>query len=430
VVIVGSVPSAEPPSRRCGWPCGNRPASARWWQALDALLALVVGVDAVVQVARGLPRAPAGPGWDLLRYLAIGAACAALAGRRRYPQAAALVASAGVGVGLALHSGSWLVQVAVLAVYSMAAVTPWPRSPAWLAGGLLALLAGAFVGADRQVSEAFGTGPLLLVVGWTVGEITRSHRVWARALARELADRAARADAEREERLLRAALEERIRIARELHDTLAHAMSIITVRSGVARVLLDSRPEEARDALGIIEETGRDVMRQLRLLLGVLRAAQPGSEPSEQSEPAGRPRGLTDLAGLLDRVGAAGVRGHLVVEGVPRPLPDGVERAGYGIAQEALTNVVRHAGPSARARLRVSYQPQALHLEVTNSGPEQAGGVVEGHGLAGMRERAELLGGEFAAGPLPGGGFRVLAVFPAGFLPGLPGAGPPGGGTS
>jgi signal transduction histidine kinase len=234
-----------------------------------------------------------------------------------------------------------------------------------------------------------------------------------------LAERAAEREAERERRIRQAAMEESIHIARELHDSLAHAMSVITVRSGVARMLIESRPDEARTALGIIESTSRGIMQEMRLLLGVLRTPHAEADaPGTPDAPAAPAPGLDHLDELLARIHQAGVQVELRAEGTPRALPDSIGRSAYRIIQEALTNVVRHAGATS-ARLRLSYHPEDLAIEVTDDG---AGGTrpanpavppgTSAHGLVGMRERAHLFGGEFTAGPLPEGGFRVLARIP------------------
>jgi signal transduction histidine kinase len=204
-----------------------------------------------------------------------------------------------------------------------------------------------------------------------------------------------------------------MRIARELHDVVAHAMSIIAVRSGVARMALDTRPEEAREALGIIEDTSRQALQGLRLLVGVLRRFEPEGAPAEL-QPA---PGLTDLPELVTQITQGGVTVDVQVEGDPRRLLPGVDLCAYRIIPEVLTNVVRHAGPAA-ATLTLRYLRDEVVVEVTDDGllrgralspaPASDGG---GHGLVGMSERVAVYGGQLVAGPTPCG-FRILARIP------------------
>ncbi|SDJ31362.1 Signal transduction histidine kinase [Actinokineospora alba] len=228
----------------------------------------------------------------------------------------------------------------------------------------------------------------VLVLTWVVGRANRERRIMA---ARE-ADQRARA----------AVGEERLRIARELHDIVAHGMSVIAVKASVANHVAESNPAEARVALVDIEATSREALADLRRMLGVLRSTKDGVPV----DPAPAPAGLADLA---DRAGMAGVKVDLEVRGVD-DLPDGVGLSVYRIVQEALTNVVRHAAP-ARCQVTVDGTEGVVTIDVTDDGP---GGSVagSGHGLIGMRERVSLYGGEFSAGPRPEGGFAVHARLP------------------
>jgi signal transduction histidine kinase len=249
-------------------------------------------------------------------------------------------------------------------------------------------------------------GPAVALAGWLIGENIKARRAYLRGVAQRAAER--EREREREERARRAGQEERIRIARELHDVVAHAMSIIAVRAGVARIALDTRPGEAREALGIIEDTSRQALKEMRIVVGVLRRSEPGDAP-----------GLTDLPGLVSKITDVGVAVGVRVEGEPRRLPPGTDLSAYRIIQEALTNVVRHAGPDATAELTVRYLPAEVMIEVTDDGrardparlvpgPAEPGA---GHGLAGMRERVAAYGGTLVAEPTPRG-FRVLARIP------------------
>ncbi|MFF0268999.1 sensor histidine kinase [Kribbella sp. NPDC004536] len=197
--------------------------------------------------------------------------------------------------------------------------------------------------------------------------------------------------------------QERMRIARELHDIVAHSMGVITVQSGYGHAVIDSRPEAAREALATIEQTGRRTLAELRSLLGVLRS-------DEQVELAPAP-GLAELEELVARTGKAGVRVDLTVSGLSPELPAGVQLSAYRIVQEALTNVVKHAAvPVASAS--VVCRGRELAVEVVDHGAGCADVPRAGHGLAGLRERVALYGGTLQAGPLPDKGFRVSAVLP------------------
>jgi signal transduction histidine kinase len=204
--------------------------------------------------------------------------------------------------------------------------------------------------------------------------------------------------------------EERLRLARELHDVVAHSISVIAVQSGVGAHVANTQPEEAAKALATIEATSRAALTELRRLLGVLR--QEG-EPEGSLAPV---PGLADLDALLAEVAKAGLGVRLRVEGTPSPLPAGVDLSAYRIVQEALTNVVKHAGP-ARAQVVVGYGDHEVTVEVVDDGrgvaaPTGDGRARVGHGLIGMRERVAAFGGDLEVGPGPDGGFRVAARLP------------------
>jgi signal transduction histidine kinase len=197
-----------------------------------------------------------------------------------------------------------------------------------------------------------------------------------------------------------------MRIARELHDVLAHSISVINVQAGVALHLLERQPEQARPALVAITQASRDALRELRATLGVLRGA--GDEDPRAPAPT-----LARLDDLVSNASTAGVQVQVNVTGAERPLPPGVDLAAYRIAQESLTNVARHARP-ASATLSIAYGAEELVVEVQDDGraAPEARAVREGHGLIGMRERAASVGGQLEAGPRPEGGFRVRARLP------------------
>jgi signal transduction histidine kinase len=237
---------------------------------------------------------------------------------------------------------------------------------------------------------------------WMWGRYVRIRR----AYAAELEARAERAERDREAEARRAVAAERARIARELHDVVAHHVSVAVVQAGAARQVLDSDAERARSALVAIEEAGRRALTAMPSLLRALRADE--ADETRAPQPT-----LTDLDDLVGGVTAAGLPVRLRVEGPRRQLPAGVDLSAYRIVQEALTNTLKHAGP-AHAEVAVCYGPDALELSVVDDGdgalrPPAAGG---GHGLVGMRERVALFGGQLHAGPRPGGGFQVVARLP------------------
>ena len=286
----------------------------------------------------------------------------------------------------------------------MAYVNAARRGPRWAAWGTLALGWVAFLnlahwlGRDRAPSgqEALGLAAWLLVLG-TMAEFITVRRERARE-----AERVRREEAERR------ASEERLQIAQELHDVLAHNISLISVQAGVGLHLIDEHPDQARAALAAIKEASREALGELRSVLDVLR------RDGDAVPMVPTPRLAADLDGLVARAASAGVRVQVEVSGEARPLPPGVDRAAFRIAQEALTNVARHAG-GANATVLVDYGGDALTLQIDDDGPgngSSAGG--SGRGLTGMRERAAALGGRLDAGPRPGGGFRVRAWLPLG----------------
>jgi signal transduction histidine kinase len=247
--------------------------------------------------------------------------------------------------------------------------------------------------------------------GWALGFAVRRQRLYLAAMRAQAEDQVR----VQSELAWRAVTEERLRIARELHDVVAHGMSVITVQAGVGRHVIDEQPDQARAALAAIEETGRESLREMRRLLGVLRedAAGPARAPA--------PR-LADLEELVQRTAQTGTAVDFSVRGEPRALPGGVELSAYRIVQEALTNVVKHARTD-RCRVRLEFAPDTLAIEVTDDGVGAApstptgGGAAPttrptGHGIIGMRERTALHGGRFEAGPLPLRGYRVAASLP------------------
>jgi signal transduction histidine kinase len=375
-----------------------------WW--FDSALALAAaGLSTAFFIfhpaASGLPRGTLvlGCGLVLLNTLP-------LAARRRFPLAVvAIVVASGLAFA-ALDLPPDILWVAVpVAVYSVAAY-----GDRWVA---LAGLAVAEVGSvanqltpGRFQAPTVVSNALLIAAAWLLG-----HFVGVRRLSvLQLEERTAELERAREELARRAVVEERLRLARELHDVVAHAMSVIAVQSGVGAHVANTQPKEAAKALAAIEATSRAALEELRRLLGVLRQAD---EPQGDLAPV---PGLADLEGLLAELAKAGLAVRLQVNGTRPPLPAGVELSAYRIVQEALTNVVKHAG-SARAQVVVGYRDQDVTVEVTDDGrgvvtSVSDGRVGTGHGLIGMRERVQAFGGDLEVGPRPGGGFRVAARLP------------------
>ena len=380
------------------------------WALVDVVAAVLTGLAWATLITAGGRMDPAGPWWTAVRYTASGTACASLIFRWRFPVATLGVAAASAGLFSALAGrlggshGSFLGLIPVtLAVYAV--VTTSARRTALAAVGT-AVAALEVVAAGSADGTVVLSAPALAAVGWLAAENVRTRRAYAHGVAERAAEHA-------REQARRAGAEERVRIARELHDVVAHAMSIIAVRSGVARMALDVRPEEAREALVIIEGTSRQALQEMRLLVGVLRNAD-AADPQADRGPA---PGLANLPGLVAHITEAGVPIAVRVEGEPRPLSPGVDLSAYRIVQEALTNVVRHAVP-ATAELTLRYRPCEVVIEVTDNGgthqktPSPARtGHGPGHGIAGMRERVAVYGGKLVAEPT-GSGFHVLARIP------------------
>ncbi|MFI7689722.1 sensor histidine kinase [Nonomuraea sp. NPDC049655] len=272
----------------------------------------------------------------------------------------------------------------------------------------------------RAAAPGFLALSLLLglgvVVAWTAGTTLRQRREYGQAL---------RAQAE-----LQAVTADRLRIARELHDMVAHSIGVIAIQAGAGARVIDTRPDQARQALGAIEAAGRQTLQGLRHMLGVLREPPAAGEPETWARPgpgsgsgsetragsgSGLPAGLADLDRLAATTTAAGLHVDVRRRGTPRELPPAVDRCAFRIVQESLTNVVRHSG-ARHCQVVLDYAPGELRLDITDDGPGTAstgaGSTGGGYGIAGMRERAVLLDGRLSVGPRPQGGFRVTAALP------------------
>jgi signal transduction histidine kinase len=304
-----------------------------------------------------------------------------------------------VAAGLSSHAPVTPLVFFVLVLYSVGLLEPRARALCGLAVALGLVMVTLFVGSHN--GEAFdGTDiPFVALVcstPWFAGRAMRGRLSQVETLER----RAGRLEAER----LAAVAEERSRIARELHDVIAHSVSIMVVQAGAAEQVLRGDPERAVAPLRAVQETGRQALVEMSRLLGLLRA------DSEELGFSPQPR-LDEIDALLAHVRSAGLPVELEVQGERRSLPPAIELTAYRVVQEALTNTLKHGG-EAHAEVRLGYTLDAFLLEVLDDGAGSEDGHVGGHGLEGMRERVSVFGGEFAAGPRPEGGFAVRVSLP------------------
>jgi signal transduction histidine kinase len=410
-------------------------ASRRW--VPDAVLAVVLLAGVAASAVPG-----GGPPPVAVRALLGAAAVVPLAWRRRAPVAVWAVSGAVAAAGIATRAAPGLVVLAPLvALYTVAASS---RRRVSVAAGVVSLAGVAAVGVASPHtwvvvggSTVRAGGPAFLAVVviacWLVGDNLRTRR----AYLAELRAKAERAEADRQAELARAASAERVRIARELHDVIAHHVSVIAVQAGAARLLAETGAGASAETgagagtgagfgggVGVgagrvgpswagVETTARQALAELRQVLGVLR--HDGGPPTRAPQP-----GLGQLGQLVDQARRAGLVVQLRTDGEPRRLAPAADLCAYRIIQEALTNVRKHQG-GAETRVRLLYRAGELEIDVSSragTGPPPGGPAGAGHGLAGMRERVTLLGGQFTAGPRPGDGFAVTARIP---LPETPG---------
>ena len=382
--------------------------SERDWRVIDRLFAATLLVLGVIEaVTSGEPAGTAAGAAVVTALMAL-----LLLWRRTHPLAvlAAFVALAAIGEGFFIGPPDLLTQVLMLLTvnYSVGAHADGRRGLAGLGIGVAGV---AFVAALYDPTDLVFPIVFFVVTPWLVGRLLRNTML----TARELAERAELAEHAREDEERRAVMAERNRVARELHDVLAHNLSVVVVQAGAARRIVERDPERAAEVAALIELTGREALAELRHLFGPVRRSD-ALTPSEQP-------GLDDLERLATRVGHAGLEVDLRIEGEPVPLPAGVDLTAYRVVQEALTNALKHAGAEA-ATVSLSYEPNELVLSVEDDGdglgPERLGTLGGGHGLVGMEERVALYGGLLQAGPREAGGFAVRARLPT--RPLVPGA--------
>jgi signal transduction histidine kinase len=374
---------------RCGWP--------RW--RADVLPALLITAIQVVGTHFAASHQPGRNSLDALGFALLAAGPLALLVRRRWPVEVLAFAFATTLTYVLLgypNGPIWLAQIAALFTVMIRGyrLVAWGAvAVGYVAFGWLGYLVGAEPRAPT-LTQALGVAAWLLVLA-TLAEIAR--------IRRERVNEAARMHAEEARRR---ASEERLRIARELHDVLAHNISLINVQAGVALHLIDEQPDQARTALAAIKQASKEALGELRSVLSVLRQV-------DETAPRAPAPSVARLDTLVSRASAAGLQVRTEVDGTPRALPAGVDLAAFRIVQEALTNVARHAG-TATATIRVAYGERDLTVQVDDNGNGTGQGATSGggNGIPGMRERATAIGGELEAGPMAGGGFRVLARLP------------------
>ena len=378
-------------------------------QVWDALLALGLGAVSLIGLLTIDPEmtSESNRDVDLIGVALAVATWTAVAFRRRRPEAITWTVTALIIPYWVLdYVDSGVTIAMLLMIYTLAAHVDRPRS---LQVGLIVGLAlvtimvvGVVVDDEDLPAVAVVANTIIFATAWTIGDSVRNRG----AYLAEVEARAERAEREQLAAAEHAVQEERVRIARELHDVVAHSVSVMVVQAGAGRRVLDRNPEQAAEALAVVESTGRNALEELRRLLGVLRHEE--GVPTIEPQPT-----AADLTALVEQWRDAGMDVDLDGDDEPPELPAGISLTVYRIVQEALTNVMKHAGP-ARAHVSVRYDDE-VHIEVTDDGRGSRPHddvPSSGQGLIGMRERVELFGGTLAIGPRPGGGYRVRATIP------------------
>jgi signal transduction histidine kinase len=413
--------SAEP-----GRPPLSTRFSERVWTRLDWALAGVCAllVYAIMFGGRGLYVIPLNiwAGSWVPPLLAIAVALP-VALRRRDPVGALILALAGssviVAVGGEINRGPFLPLA--LALYMVAATRRRTVAVAGLIASLALLVAQGLILSVTGHGSGPATGvALILIIAWMIGITVQQRRSYTARVREQVATAAV--------------TEERLRIARELHDVVAHSMTVVAVQAGFGEYVFNQEPAQAREALGAIQHVTREALADMQRLLGVLRqdgTGQPAGGQARNGQPAGAQEparqlqlapapGLANLERLVSTTAGAGVRVTVTRTGEQRDIPAAIDQSAFRIVQEALTNVVKHSGAGS-CLVSVGYERTGLSVEITDPGVAAAGGDGvrapgepngTGHGILGMRERVSLCGGEFSAGPLPERGFRVAARFP------------------
>jgi signal transduction histidine kinase len=344
------------------------------------------------------------PGWALPLDLA---ACLALGWRRSRPlPVLAVVVAVDVVQIVADIPANTLVYVTLIAIYSVAAYASRRRAVVALLGTYVGIF-GALLSSAASIEGGIVTATAFMAAAAVLGDSIRTRRAYLSAVE----ERAARMERERDAQAAIAAAAERTRIAREMHDVVAHSLSVMVAQADGAGYAMDSSPDKARRAIATVAETGRLALTEMHRLLGVLRSTHVEEELTPQP-------GVDQLDALIARTQSAGLPVTLSVQGAPVPLSPGLSLTVYRIVQEALTNTLKHAGPAVTATVQLRYLAHDVEIEVTDTGHlagvPRTGPITpdSGHGLAGMRERTAVYGGSLQAGPLDGAGWRIGARLP------------------
>ncbi len=399
--------AADPQTPLRSAPRPLRGPFTRWPRAADAVLAIVVFLatvfvssedpnqDFVIRAVSDIP---------IAGFIVMAVASGALYWRRYQPLVVlgVILAALALSMGLGYSYDFFGLPIAMYSVGRYATNNRWSYIGL---GGAIALSAiGNLIDGAPVTDIGFGFVVLFLV--WYIGRRIRIRGDYLRLLH----ERATQLEREQESEASRAVAEERTRIARELHDVVAHQVSLMTVQAGAAKTVAADDPEGALRAMEAVEKAGRQALDELRHLMGVLR-------PEAEVDGLSPQPGLADVPRLVEHLREAGLEVALTMDGVQTDLPARVELSTYRIVQEALTHVLTHAGPSARTEVRLSTDNHGVAIEVLDNGHGATILPGSGHGIAGMRERVQLLGGSLDAGPRPGGGFQVVAHLPIGEEP-------------
>jgi signal transduction histidine kinase len=416
---------ASPPGNGSPRPPFLQRVTRRQWFSIDVALSLLLFLVGLVTILGQ------GPHGGVLRngglhhphsvalFLALCLATLPMPARRRYPLPVLVVVTCALGAVVVIGQNIADTPIVAFPIYIVAAQYERRVSIVALCAVVLGFLIALGIGellryaTNSVMTDQVWSNVIVAVAAWFVGDSVRARRAYVAGLSLQAEERQ-----RRELELAQSSItEERLQIARELHDVVAHSLSVIAIQSGVGGHVLDMQPEEARKALAAVEATSRSALEELRRVLGVLRRDDAG-EPTLLPAP-----GLADIERLLEQCRAAGLAVTYRLRGHPMPLSPSLDLSVYRIVQEALTNVTKHAG-TAQATVDIAFDDEAVLISVTDGGalhrngrvlpPSQDDATRVHHGIIGMRERAAMFGGSLTAGPCPEGGFQVLARLPFG----------------
>lgn len=379
-----------------------------WPRAADALLAMFVflwsvfvtdeeaGQDLAFRAANEVP---------MIAIIAFAVACCALYWRRHQPLVVLGINFAVLAflTVLRLPNAMWSLPFALYGVGRYATNDRWSYTSVFVA----LCVTGISTAADGEPAASIGFSFVFVFLIWYIGRYIRVRGEYLTLIQ----ERTSQLEREQEAEARRAVADERTRIARELHDVVAHRVSLMTVQAGAAKTIAQDNPTAALRAMEAVESAGREALDELRHLMGVLR-------PETEVDALGPQPRIADIPRLVEQINEAGLKVSLTMSGELTDLPARVELSAYRIVQEALTNVLKHAGPNAETEVRISNDNQHIEIDIRDNGHGATILPGTGHGIAGMRERAHLLGGNLVAERRPEGGFSVVAHFPMGELPG------------